>query len=338
MKKTFIAAALVTIAGLSSCSGKEQKEAANTADETPVVEVSRATIAAVDQTKEYTANVEAFNTNNITPSTANRIKSITVDVGDRVGRGQVLATMDNSQATQLSVNLRQLERDYDRAVQLLKIGSGTQAAVDQLKAQVDAARAQYRNVQENTVLRSPISGVVTARNLDPGDMASGTPILTVGQISPNVKVVINITEADRSKISKGMPVTVSLDAFPDKTFEGKISRVYPAVDPSTRTFQAEVLVPNASARIFPGMFARVTVNHGTEQHVIVPDRAVVKQTGSGNKYVYVYKNGKVSYNKVEIGRRTGTGYEVLSGVADGDSVVIAGQSRLADGVAAQIKK
>jgi RND family efflux transporter MFP subunit len=134
-----------------------------------------------------------------------------------------------------------------------------------------------------------------------------------------------------------MPVEVSFDAFPDENFSAKISRVYPSVDPQTRTFQAEVLIPNNGEKLFPGMFARCTVSLGVENHVVVPDRAVVKQTGSGNKYVYVYKQGKVSYNKVELGRRVDTYYELLSGVNDGDTVVIAGQSRLADGVPVQLK-
>jgi RND family efflux transporter MFP subunit len=188
------------------------------------------------------------------------------------------------------------------------------------------------------VLTSPVSGVVTARNYDPGDMSGTQPVLTIGQITPSVKVVIGINEAERSKITAGMPVSVEFDAFPDEKFDAKISRVYPSVDPQTRTFQAEVIIPNNGEKFFPGMFARCTVSLGIENHVVVPDRAVVKQTGSGNKYVYVYKNGKVSYNRVEIGRRVDTAYEVISGVNDGDTVVIAGQSRLADGVPVQLKK
>lgn len=319
-----------------ACSKGDDKEAAKV-DETPIVELDVAKTALVDQTKSYTANVEAYNTNNIAPAMANRIKAITVDVGDHVRRGQTLVTLDNATATQLKVNMDQTEREYNRALQLLKIGSGTQAQVDQLRAQLDAQRAQYRNTVENTVLTSPVNGVVIARNFDPGDMTGATPVLTVGQISPNVKVLINVTESDRANVRTGMPVTVSFDAFPQDTFPGRISRVYPAVDPGTRTFQAEVLIPNDGEKLFPGMFARVEINFGAVNHVVVPDRAVVKQTGSGNKYVYVYKDGKVSYNRVELGRRQGTGYEVISGVNDGDQVVIAGQSRLADGVAVQVK-
>ncbi|MDE6396924.1 MAG: efflux RND transporter periplasmic adaptor subunit [Muribaculaceae bacterium] len=324
---------------MTSCGSKDEQnnEVTEVAEELPLIEVDVAGSRDVAQAKSYTANVEAYNSNNISPSAPNRIKTITVEVGDQVSKGQVVATLDNSSATQLKVNLDQIERDYNRARQLLEIGSGTQASVDQVKAQLDAARTQYNNIMENTVLRSPVSGVVTARNYDPGDMTQSLPILTVGQIRPSVKLLINITENDISGVSTGMPVEVTLDAFPDQNFSGTISRIYPQVDPATRTIQAEVIVPNQDGKIFPGMFGRVSLDHGSINRVVVPDRAVVKQTGSGNRYVYVYKDGKVSYNKVTLGQRIGTAYEVIDGVADGDTVVIAGQTRLADGVQARLK-
>lgn len=321
---------------LVSCSKAEDKQQ-TVVEEDILVQTDLAHLESVDQTQQYTANVEAFNANNISPATPNRIKTITVDVGDKVRAGQVLATMDNSSAAQLKVALDQVERDYNRAVKLLEIGSGTQATVDQLKAQLDAQRTQYRNVMDNTVLTAPVSGIVTARNYDPGDVTGQMPILTVGQITPSVKLVISITEQDRSAVTQGEEVTILFDALPDQPRTGRISRIYPAVDPATRTFQAEVQVDNRDMQLFPGMFARVTLNHGAKEHVVVPDRAVVKQAGSGNKYVYVYKNGKVSYNKVELGRRLDAAYEVISGVADGDTVVISGQTRLADGVPVKIQ-
>lgn len=320
----------------TACGKKEEDKKADAMDVLPLVEVETVHVAAVDQIHEYTANVDAYKSNNISPATSNRIKTITVDMGDHVRRGQVLVTMDNSEAARLKVNLDQIQREYNRATQLLKIGSGTQAQVDQLKAQLDASRTQYNNVIENTVLRSPVSGVVTARNFDPGDVTAGQPVLTIGQITPDVKIIINVTEADRAKFHAGMPVDVTFDAFPGESYAAKVSRIYPAVDPQTRTFQAEVLIPNNGEKFFPGMFARVSVNHGTQENVVVSDRAVVKQTGSGNRYVYVLHGDKVSFNKVELGTRTDSGYEIISGVADGDTVVVAGQSRLADGVRVQL--
>ena len=335
MKKIhYIAAAALTLA---ACGKNESDKTVEVQEELPLVVIDVAHSQDVAQSKSYTANVEADNVNNIAPATPNRIKTIAVDAGDRVTKGQILVTLDRANIDQLRINLEQIEREYNRAVQLLEIGGGTQQAVDQLKAQLDAARSQYDNLLENTVLTSPITGVVTARNYDPGDMTGNLPVLTVGQLSPVVKVLIGISENDMALVRKGMPVTVALDAFPDETFEGTVNRIYPTIDTSTRTFMAEVRIANPGERIKPGMFARVGFDMGTKHNVVVPDRAVVKQTGSGNKYVYTYSNGRVAYKKVELGQRLGDSYELISGINDGDTVVIAGQSRLADNVPVQIQ-
>ena len=322
---------------LASCSKKEAASTAET-EELPMVEIASVNARDVAQSKSYTASVEADNTNNISPSVANRIKGITVDVGDKVSKGQVLVTLDRANIDQVKVNLDNAQREYDRAKKLLDIGAGTQQSVDQLQAKLDALKTQYANLLENTTLVSPISGVVTARNYDPGDMTGQLPVLTVGQIMPCVKVVIAISENDFSSVKAGMPVEVTFDAYPGEKFSGRINRVYPTVDPATRTFGSEVLISNPAGRILPGMFARVSFDMGTVRNVVVPDRAVVKQTGSGNKYIYVYRDGVVSYNRVELGQRIGDEYEVISGVSDGDKVVISGQTRLSDGARVEVIK
>lgn len=320
----------------SACGNKEKAVAEVEEDNVAIVDIDVAHRRSVDLQREYTANVEADNVNNIAPAMSNRIQSIRVDVGDHVSKGQVLATLDTSTADQQRISLEQAERDYNRAVQLLEIGSGTQSTVNQLKTQLDVQRTQYNNTMTNTVLTSPINGVVTARNYDPGDMTGAQPILTVGQVTPNVKVVININESDIAVIKKGMNVDVRFDAYEGENFSGKINRISPAVDVTTRTFPVEVLVANKDGRIMPGMFARVDINLGSRENVVVPDRAVVKQTGSANKYVYTYSNGKVAYKQVQLGQRLDDSYELLDGIEDGDTVVVAGQVRLADGVDAKI--
>ena len=330
-----VALAALTSA-FTSCSNKETTLTETAEEELPKVEVSVVTARDVPQTNDYTATVEAENINNIAPSTPNRIKTINVEVGDHVRRGQTLVTLDRASSDQLKINLDQIQREYDRALKLLEIGAGTQQSVDQLKAQLDAAKSQYGNLIENTVLTSPISGVVTARNYDPGDMTGNLPVLTVGQLSPVVKVMINVTESDLSKIRTGMPVTVAFDAFEGETFDGKVSRIYPTVDTATRTFRTEILISNPGERILPGMFARVSIDLGSRNNVVVPDRAIVKQTGSGNRYVYVLHDGKVNFERVELGRRLGDAYELISGVNSGDTVVISGQIRLADGVEVEV--
>ena len=235
---------------LSSCGKAEEKAAATReADELPRIEIDMARRMEVPQLKEYTATVEAENINNIAPATPNRIKKINVEVGDHVRAGQTLVELDTSNAQQLRINLDQIEREYNRAVSLLEIGAGTQQAVDQLRAQLDAARSQYDNMMENTVLTSPVTGVVTARNYDPGDMCGSMPVLTVGQLTPEVKVMINVSENDMNTLRQGMPVSVTFDAFPGETFSGKIARIYPTVDSATLTFGVEVRISYGAERI-----------------------------------------------------------------------------------------
>lgn len=335
--KILVAASIAAVMLMYSCGKSDDNSAVVTEEiELPRVEVDVAHAQEVPQMKEYTATVEAENINNISPATPNRIKKIFVEAGDNVRAGQTLVTLDSSAADQLRINLDQIKREYDRAVQLLEIGAGTQQQVDQLKAQLDAANSQYTNMLENTVLTSPVSGVVTARNYDPGDMTGNLPVLTVGQITPVVKVMINVSETDLPLLRSGMPVDVTFDAFGEEIFPGKIVRLYPTVDPATRTFQAEIRISNPKGRVLPGMFARVGIDLGSKNNVVVPDRAVVKQTGSGNKYVYVLSGGRVSYNRVELGQRLGDSYELLSGINGGDTVVITGQTRLADGVEVEV--
>ena len=193
-----------------SCSKKEKQVVHQ--EEIPAVTVEVVHQREVPQQSTYTATVEAENVNNIAPNTPNRIKTIAVEVGDHVRAGQELVRLDTSNADQLRINLEQLEREYNRASQLLEIGSGTQQTVDQLRAQLDAARSQYANVMENTVLRSPINGVVTARNFDPGDMSGNQPILVLGQLTPVVKVMLAVSETDVATVRTGMPVSVTFDS------------------------------------------------------------------------------------------------------------------------------
>lgn len=325
-------AASITLAG---CGSSESKNDKNTVEEKPMVDIEKVNARSVPQVAQYTATVEAFKTNNITTSTPNRIKRILVDVGSVVSAGQRVVVLDNVNIEQLKVRLDNTEREYNRAVQLLEIGGGTQQSVDQLKTELDAAHRQYTNMVENTVLVSPINGVVTARNYDPGDMTSTQPILTIEQLRP-VKVLVNVNENDFAKVHKGMKANIKLDVYGDEEFTGTVALIHPTIDPDTRTFTVEINIDNRDERVRPGMFARVSLSFGEANHVVVPDRAVVKMSGSGNKYVYVYKDGKVSYNKVELGQRLDNSYEVLSGVADGDNVVISGQSRLADGAEVEL--
>lgn len=345
----YSAATLVAIA-LAACSG-EKKDNAEEKEELPGVKVETVSEREVEQTATYTASAEADLINNITSAMPSRIKQILVDEGMRVSKGQRLVVLDdvNTTSYELQVqtaraSLKTVEADYNRAQELLKIGGGTKQAVDQMEAQlvnarnaVAAAERALRHATENTILTSPINGVVTARNYDPGDMTGNLPILTIAQPNP-IKIAINVSETEFVYVRKGMSANVTFDTYGDEIFKGTVTMISPTIDLNSRTFGVEITVPNPGDRILPGMFGRVHMVFGTANHVVVPDKAVIKQPGSGDHYVYVYKDGKVSYNKVELGQRLDNAYELISGVDDGAQVVISGQAKLANGAEVRLVK
>lgn len=339
MKKSFQIAALMVVALLSACTGgADKKEVVQEATvDKPVVKLASVTSRDVEQIEEYTATVEAEAKNNIAPTSPGRIDKIFVEVGDHVAKGQKLVQMDAASLKQMKLQLENEEKEFNRMDELYKVGGASKSEWDAAKTTLDVRRTSYNNLLENTQLISPINGVVTARNFDNGDLYSSaaTPVLVVEQITP-VKLLINVSEPYFPKVSKGMAVTVKFDVYGDEEFEGKVSLVYPTIDATTHTFPVEIKLPNTNQRVRPGMFGRVTMSFGTMNHVVVPDQAVVKRAGSGDRYVYVYKDGKVSYNKVELGRRMGTEYELVSGVDNNSQVVIAGQTRLADGIEVEV--
>lgn len=338
MKKSFQLVALLAVVLLGSCTGGKDKSAAEKVDEKPRVKLADVMARPVEQIQEYTATVEAEVKNNIAPSSPVRIDKIFVEVGDRVVKGQKLVQMDAANLKQKKLQLDNQRIEFQRMDELYKVGGASKSEWDASKMQLDVQETSYKNLLENTSLLSPVTGVVTARNYDNGDMYSGgEPVLTVEQITP-VKLLINVSETYFTKVKKGAPVNVKLDVFGDEEFTGKISLVYPTIDPATRTFQVEIQLPNRDQKVRPGMFARATLNFGTQDNVVVPDLAIVKQAGSGDRYVYVYKDGKVSYNKVELGRRMGAEYELRSGVPDNSQVVVAGQARLINGTEVEVEK
>ncbi len=351
MKKTIVMSMmLATVVAFTACGNSDDKK--NQANEKVQVKITAVETQEVPQTETYTATVESDVKNNISPNIAQRINRILVDVGDRVSRGQVLVQLDGANQDQLKLQLQsaqvQLQHqqvEFNRTAELYNTGgiskSEYESAETQLtiqKKQVDMLRTQLNQTSQNTQLTSPISGVVTARNYDNGDMyANGLPVLTIEQLNP-VKLIINVSEIYYKDMVVGMPVDVTLDAYGDELFGGKVSIVYPTIDNATHTFPVEVTVPNSDQRVRPGMFARATIAFSSVERVMIPDMAIVKQVGAGDRYVYVYKDGKVSYNKITLGKHFDDRYEVIEGVEPGSQVVIAGMSRLANGREVEVVK
>ena len=332
----FLAGALVMAASCGNSGNKTAQVAV--VDDTPTVSVVQVGVQDVPQDVTYTSTVQAFVKNNIVPQGGNRIKKINVEIGDFVKKGQVLAEMDMTQLQQAELQLANNEIEYNRLKALYEAGGLSKSDLDAIEMAYKVSKTAYENLLENSILTSPIDGVVTARNYDVGDMyAMSAPLFTVEQIKP-VKLLVAVSESDYSKIKKGDDAIITADAVPGKTFYGKVTRLYPTVDPATRTVTVEVQVANNYNTLRPGMFTRVKLNFGTNKSVVIPDVAVVKQQGSGERFVYVLNSdGTVNYQPVVLGRRLGAEYEVLEGIQDGAKVVTGGQLRLKDGIKVVVK-
>ena len=325
---------------LASCSSSSSSKATEeqSADTVRLVEVAPAEMRALSLSEEFTAQLEAKVVNNITAQAGGRLKQLLVKVGDRVGAGQAVARMEATQAAQAQIQLADAKTNFARMDELYKVGGVSKAQWEQAKSAVDQAKLAYGNAAENTVLRSPISGFVTAKNYDNGDMTSPQlPVVVIQQIAP-VKAVIGVSEQYYSYLKKGAAATLSVDALGEETFSGVVTNIFPTLAPVTHTVSAEIEVANKDLKLRPGMYARVHLDFGTKEALTVPDKAIVRQAGSGARYVYVFSGGKAVYRAVELGQQQGDLYEVVSGLNAGDQVITSAPSNLKNGLSVKLRK
>lgn len=316
--------------------GNKQKTVVPEEEQASRVTVDTASLQDVPQTETYSSTVEAFAVNNIAPQSGGRIQSITVDVGSFVSKGQVLATMDEAQIDQSRLKLVNDSTELSRLKSLYDEGGVSKSDLDASEMAYKVSRRSYNNLLDNTYLRSPITGVVTARNYDRGDLYSGQAIFVVEQITP-VKLLVGVSETDYTKVHTGDAVDITVDALPGKVFTGKVNKIYPVMDATTHTFTTEILVTNGDRVLRPGMYARVKLQFGVNHSVVVPDNAVVKQQGSGQRSVFILQSDStVKSSIVKLGRHFGSSYEILDGVSDGDVVATRGSSSLKDGAKVEI--
>lgn len=336
MKKAIYFLSLLSLIAVG-CSKKEVKDETKKTTDVFKVKIEQAQSKEIDRIYEFSTTVDAAVKNYIASAGGTRIEKIMVEVGDVVRKGQQLVKMESTQLATTLAQLENLKIELERVKALYQSGGVSKQQLDQMQTQYDVAKKSAENLKDNIYLTSPINGIVTARNFDNGDVSATQPILQVMQINP-VKLKINIPESFYNSVKKGMQVTAKTEIFGEEEFLGTISLIYPTIDPLTRTFTCEVKVNNANSKLKPGMFGRVELNLGKASTIMVSDKAIVKQSGSNDKYVFIEKNGVVEYRKVQLGRRLEDKIEVINGVEDGENVVITGQSKLMDGTKVEVIK
>lgn len=333
-KRMFLALALGV--ALVGCDGKkaEQKKEKEKAVLIKTEEIATQQVA---QTEEFTATIEPYKKNFITPAVQGvRIDRILVDVGDRVKQGQLVAEMDPTNYNQQLVNLQNAKDTYERTKKVFEAGGVSQQQLDQTYNNLSIQQEILDNLKKNIKLLSPIDGVITMRNEEAGNLFSNQPIFQVMQIN-KLKVKVNISEQFYPVVKVGTPVAVSVDIFPDEVFEGKVTLIHPAMDATTRTFTVEVTIPNAKERLRPGMFSRSVINMGERESVMIPDVAIQRQAGTNERFVFVIKDGVAERRVVTLGRQVGNKIEALSGVEAGEQIAVTGISKLDQGRAVEVQ-
>lgn len=328
--------ALALILTLSACS--EEQTTVQEVEKVEKVQVMKLTATEIEREVVLPSTLEGYDNMKVSTSVSGIIDEILVDVGDKVSKGQLLVKMDPTQYTTTKLQYANLGVEMGRMDALKEAGSISQQIYDQTKTQYNQLKEQLALYETNTFVRADFSGVISARNFEPGELCAGQPILQLTQIN-KLKAYINVQENYFPYLKKGMKLTLTSDIYPGKTFPASVEMVYPTIDPSSHTFSVKVVIPNASEILRPGMYVTTSIPVGKVKGLLVPYQSVLKLIGSNERYVFVNNNGVAKRVKVELGKRYDRDIEIISEeLKDGDELVVVGQGRLVDGVKLEIVK
>ena len=327
------------------------------------VEMAKVTRGKIAVNISVVGNLIGEATVDVAPRANGRLQTISVKLGDRVRRGQALAKVEDreiveqvnqAEASQRvsEANVRRSEADLTLALtsverarnlygrQLLPKQQlddaearyvSAQAALDLAKAQVSQNEARLQELRinlSNTNVISPVDGFVAKRNLDPGAFVSqNTAIVAIVDIS-RLRLVANVVERDLRAVNPGDPAMVEVDAYPGETFNGRIARVSPILDPATRTAPIEVEIPNPNFRLKPGMYAKVSLEVDKRENVlIIPKIALVDSEGRRGIYQPNDEN-RAQFKPVTVGLEDNQIAEITEGLREGEMVISTGAGAL----------
>jgi RND family efflux transporter MFP subunit len=335
---------LLTTTIIFGCARPEAGESSSAVKREYPVRVQTLKMESITRTLDYTANLTAFEEVYFAPASPGRIEKIHVDVGDRVKKNQTIIEMDRTQLQQGRIQLQNARSNFLRLDTLYQLESVSEQQYEQAKTQYEVARSNVDFLEENTSLVSPINGVVTERYYESKEMYSGAPNTSAGkaavvrlmQINP-LKATVSISERYFPEIHKDMTAVIHLDMYPGETFRGKIYRVHPTVNETTRTFKTEILVNNPDEKLRPGMYARVMLELRNEKAITVPAMSVMKQEGTNNRYIYISNGGTARKIRVKIGKRFDDKQEIISdSLKEGMQLVVSGHANLEEGATVKI--
>ena len=334
-------AVLLVLAGIIGTHlgcGRGSHSENNGEEETVVVpvEVAQVTMGDIASYFTGTATLEAEKETEVVAKVSGVVARIYAEEGDFIRAGQALAKLDDEklavQMEQATANLKKLETEYQRSVELFDEHLISAQEFQRAKYEYEHQRATYdlcRLDLEYTSIRSPISGVVAERMIKVGNMVlPNEAIFRVTDLDP-LLAVLHVPERLIGDLGVGQPATLRVDAIADEEFPGSVERISPVVDPSTGTVKVTVEVHDRSMKLKPGMFARINiVNDVHAATVLAPRDAIIEEDDEST--VFVVRDSTAYRQTVETGYVNSVHIEILSGLAEGDTVVTTGKGSLKD--------
>lgn len=284
-----------------------------------------------------TAPIEAFADAQVIAKVGGEVRDIYVEEGDDVKAGQVLARLDGDrlrfEAQQAEANLLKLQRDYQRNVDLKDRSLISAGDFEKIQYEMEALQATANLAKlelSYTEIRAPIDGVVSQRFVKIGNTIDvNTPTFQVTSLEPLVSY-LHVPEREYRRIEPGQAAAIAVDALQGTRFEGTVARISPVIDPLTGTFKITVEVSDASRRLKPGMFGRISIVYDRHENALqIPRNAIIQE--AGEPAVFIVEGDIARRRTVRTGYVEGGRVEVMDGLADGEEVVLVGQTGLKDG-------
>ena len=327
MKRYFLLIPALAALIVSACGGQQTQQQMEQRVE--LVETASLALSDISRELEFSTTLEGWQTLNVAPSLTGKIEHIYVEVGTNVGSGTMLVRMDQNQYTTTKLTYTNLGVEMQRMESLRESGAVSQQTYDQTRLSYEQTKESLDFLEKNTYVRAPFSGVIS--NYEDGELYSGQPILVLTQIH-TLKALIAIPESYYPVVKKGMKVEITSEIYPGETFPATIDIVYPTVDPASHTFQARLRIPNSGLKLRPGMYVKTKMSMGMARAMVVPYQAVLKLTGSNDRYVFLDDGGVAKRVFVKLGQRFDENIEVISDeLQEGDRLVVVGQAKLVDG-------
>lgn len=301
------------------------------------VEVAEVRRGDIQQTYSTITTLEAEREAMIIARASGILEHIAVEEGDFVKEGQLLAQLDTEQLSlevaQLEAVVKRLKADLEREKTLVERQLGTTTNLERARSDYQSQKAQ-RDLSllklRYATIRAPFAGMITRRSVRTGNLVHLNDELFTLVDPDSMQAVLHLPQKELSRAAVGQPASLSVDAFPDSIIPGTIERIRPQIDTDTGTFQVIVAIDNPEARLKTGMFGRVELIFDTRSStLLLTGHALVTQ--DNRSHVFIVREGKAVQTPVQLGIKHRDIVEVVSGLQEGDSVVVTGQTILKDG-------